>query len=142
VADDLRELRRRPQQERASLNCVDQFVSAILKALHAVPLDRPQQRGLFTMHVIVPAGWSHPPLSHPVAEHLAVLSGTIYIGKRKKFDAGAMKTLPAGSFMVIPPNTPRFAMAKEESDSPNPRHRAVGIDVHQPRRRSQQEIET
>jgi quercetin dioxygenase-like cupin family protein len=74
-----------------------------------------REAGPFTMRVIVPAGWSHPPLSHPVAEHLTVLSGTIYIGKGEKFDAGAMKALPAGSFMVMPPNTPHFATAKEES---------------------------
>jgi len=40
---------------------------------------------------------------------------TIYIGKGEQFDAGAMKALPAGSFMVMPPNTPHFAMAKEEA---------------------------
>ena len=71
--------------------------------------------GPFTMRAIVPAGWSHPPLSHPVAEHLTVLSGTIYIGKGEKFDKGEMKALPAGSLMVMPPNTPHFAMAKEEA---------------------------
>jgi quercetin dioxygenase-like cupin family protein len=71
--------------------------------------------GPFTMRVIVPAGWSHPPLSHPVTEHLTVLSGTIYIGKGEKFDKGEMKALPAGSLMVMPPNTPHFAMAKEEA---------------------------
>jgi len=71
--------------------------------------------GSFTMRVIVPAGWSHPPLSHPVAEHLTVLSGTFYIGKGEKFDASEMKALPAGSFMVMPPNTPHFAMVREEA---------------------------
>jgi len=74
-----------------------------------------REAGPFTMRVIVPAGWSHPPLFHPVAEHLTVLSGTIYIGKGEKFDAGGMKALPAGGFMVMPPNTPHFAMAKEEA---------------------------
>jgi quercetin dioxygenase-like cupin family protein len=44
-----------------------------------------------------------------------VLSGTIYIGKGEKFDAGAIRALPAGSFMVMPPNTPHFTMAKEEA---------------------------
>src|SRR5437899_6212409 len=36
-----------------------------------------REAGPFTMRVIVPAGWSHPPLFHPVAEHLTVLSRTI-----------------------------------------------------------------
>ena len=74
-----------------------------------------REAGPFTMRVIVRPGWSHPPLSHPVAEHLTVLSGTFYIGKGEKFDASEMKALPAGSFMVMPPNTPHFAMAKEET---------------------------
>jgi hypothetical protein len=44
-----------------------------------------------------------------------VLSGTAYVGIGEKFDPEKAKVLPAGSFGLVPAQTPHFAWMKEET---------------------------
>jgi quercetin dioxygenase-like cupin family protein len=81
----------------------------------AVMEGNPQSPGPFTMRVILPANWTSAPHVHRGVEHLTVLSGTFYVGHGERFDASHLKALPAGGFMVMPANTPMFAMVREET---------------------------
>jgi quercetin dioxygenase-like cupin family protein len=63
----------------------------------------------------MPAGYRIPPHWHPVAEHLTIISGRIAFGMGDKFDAAAMKTLPAGGYAVMPPEMRHYLEAKTEA---------------------------
>ena len=69
----------------------------------------------FTFRVKVPANYRIGPHWHPGIEHVSVLSGSFSIGMGEKFDAGKLKPLSAGSFVVMPPKTPHFVLVKEET---------------------------
>jgi len=68
----------------------------------------PRQVGPFTMRVSFPDGYRIAPHFHPAAERVTVLQGAYRWGVGDKFDAAGLKTLPAGSFAVMPPGTPHF----------------------------------
>jgi quercetin dioxygenase-like cupin family protein len=72
----------------------------------------PAQPGPFTMRVSLPDGYTIPPHFHPGPEHVTVLKGTFLVGMGEKFDAAALKPLPAGSFGALPPGMRHFARAK------------------------------
>lgn len=63
----------------------------------------------------MPAGFKFPPHSHPMWEEVTVLSGTFLVGLGDKFDAAKMITLPAGSYVAIPPQVNHYAMAKTDT---------------------------
>jgi hypothetical protein len=44
---------------------------------------------------------------------VTILEGTWYTGDGEKFDAAALKALPAGSFRTEPANVPHFVEARE-----------------------------
>ncbi len=50
---------------------------------------------------------------HPRDELATVIEGTWYVGEGTKFDAGKLKSYPAGSFVFIPAGVPHFVAAKE-----------------------------
>ena len=68
----------------------------------------PRKAGPFTMRVSFPDGYRIGPHFHPVAEQVTVLQGTYRWGVGDKFDAAALKSLPAGSFGVMPRGTHHF----------------------------------
>jgi quercetin dioxygenase-like cupin family protein len=49
-----------------------------------------------------------PPHSAPVDRTYLLLSGTVRVGIGKKWDEARMRTLPAGSFWVVPADTSTF----------------------------------
>ena len=55
-----------------------------------------------------------PPHSVPVDRTYLVLSGTIHVGFGKKWDDAGMKTLPPGSFWLVPANTSTFEWSEDE----------------------------
>jgi len=75
----------------------------------------PSKEGMFTMRLKVPAGYKIAPHFHGADEHVTVISGTIQVALGETFDASKLKTLPAGSFSVIPAKSHHFAFAKEET---------------------------
>ena len=70
--------------------------------------------GPFLMRVKFPAGYKLAPHTHPGIEHTTVLSGALKIGYGTT-DTGATETLPVGTVIVTPPNTPHFVSADVET---------------------------
>jgi quercetin dioxygenase-like cupin family protein len=64
------------------------------------------------MRVSFPDGYRIAPHFHPAAEQVTVLQGTYRWGIGEKFDAAALKSLPAGSFAVMPPGAHHFVQVK------------------------------
>jgi quercetin dioxygenase-like cupin family protein len=75
----------------------------------------PAEPGPFTMRLWVPADTKAAPHVHSGIEHATILSGTVHFGMGDKFDLEKLKPYPAGSFVVMPPQTPHFALFKEEA---------------------------
>ena len=68
--------------------------------------------GLFTIRLQFPAGFKVPPHTHPVAEHVTVISGTLNLGSGPKFDETATHEMTAGSFAAMPAGMQHFAHTK------------------------------
>lgn len=81
----------------------------------AVLEGNPMEAGPFTMRLKLPAGYRIAPHWHPATEHVTVVAGTLYIGQGEKADTTAMKDLPPGSFMLMPPRTPHYARTVGET---------------------------
>jgi len=54
-----------------------------------------------------------PPHSHPVDEHLTIVSGTLHFGFGDSFDSARLTALPAGSYGYAPTGTTMFGYAPE-----------------------------
>lgn len=74
-----------------------------------------KKAGPFTMRVKIPADYKVPPHFHPDTETVTVISGTFYASMGDTFDASKAKAMPAGSFLALPPQSPHFVYAKEET---------------------------
>ena len=81
----------------------------------AVLFGDPTKEGLFALRVKFPAGYAIPPHTHPVDEVVTVVSGSFQLGMGETADKGAATTLPAGSFIALPPEMAHFAYADEET---------------------------
>lgn len=75
----------------------------------------PSKDQLFVMRLKVPSGYKIPPHTHPKPEVVAVMSGTMKLGMGETADESKAQTLPAGSFFTLPPNTPHYVFAVEET---------------------------
>lgn len=80
----------------------------------------PSQPGLFVVRLKMPAGYKIAPHWHPADEHVTVIKGTFSLGMGDKFDKTSMKTLPDGSYALLPADMRHYAMAKT----------AVVVQVH------------
>ncbi len=78
----------------------------------AVVSGNPAAAGPFVIRLKVPAGYIIAPHWHPTDEHVTVISGTFAVGMGEKFDAKAMKEMPAGSYGMLPAEMRHYAMAK------------------------------
>jgi len=73
----------------------------------------PTKPGPYTIRLKFPAGYKLAPHAHPDYREVTILSGTWYTGYGEKFDEGALKALPAGSFYTEPANLPHFVAVRE-----------------------------
>jgi hypothetical protein len=73
----------------------------------------PSKPGPYTIRLKFPAGYKLAPHTHPDYREVTILSGTFYTGHGEKFDAAAIKALPAGSFYTEPANLPHFVEVRE-----------------------------
>ncbi len=76
------------------------------------PLDR---AGPITARIKFPANYRLPAHTHPVIEHVTVLSGTFNMGTGDKLDMGKTKPLTPGAFAIMQPGTQHFAWTAEET---------------------------
>ena len=81
----------------------------------AVLSGDPTKKGVFTVRLRMPAGYKIPPHTHPTAELVTVISGSIHRGNGDKFDEAAGQKMSVGSFAAIPAGTKHFAWATEEA---------------------------
>jgi len=73
----------------------------------------PAKPGPYTLRLKFPAGYKLEAHTHPDYREVTVLSGTWHTGYGEKFDAAALKALPAGSFYTEPANVPHFVEVRE-----------------------------
>jgi len=73
----------------------------------------PSKPGPYTIRLKFPAGYKLAPHTHPDYREVTILSGTWYTGYGEKFDEGALKALPAGSFYTEPANLAHFVAVRE-----------------------------
>lgn len=76
------------------------------------PLDK---AGPITARIKFPANYRLPAHTHPVIEHVTVLSGTFNMGTGDKLDMGKTKPLTPGAFAIMQPGTQHFAWTTEET---------------------------
>jgi quercetin dioxygenase-like cupin family protein len=84
-------------------------------AMVAVLEGDPGKEGPFLLRLKLPDGYRVPPHTHPKAERVTVLSGTLYIGMGDKFDEKAGKAMAAGSYGHWPAGMKHFGWAKGET---------------------------
>jgi len=88
--------------------------SLALPGLEQVSLiGDPSKPGPYTIRLKFPAGYRLAPHAHPDPREVTILSGTWYTGYGEKFDAAALKALPAGSFYTEPANLPHFVEVRD-----------------------------
>lgn len=93
-----------------------QDASALPAGAQMAVLDGdPTKSGVFTARLKMPAGYKIPPHTHPFAERVTVISGSVYLGMGEKFDDRAGRELKPGDFTVIPAGAPHFAWSKGEA---------------------------
>jgi quercetin dioxygenase-like cupin family protein len=73
----------------------------------------PSTPGPYTVRLKFPAGYRLAPHTHPDYREVTILSGTWNTGYGEKFNAAALKSLPAGSFYTEPANIPHFVEVRE-----------------------------
>jgi quercetin dioxygenase-like cupin family protein len=98
----------------ADLKWVDGPPALPAGAKIAVLTGDPGKAGRFTVRLKFPTGYKVPPHTHPTAEHVTVISGTLALGSGPKFDEAAAHEMTAGGFAVMPSGMEHFAWCKSE----------------------------
>lgn len=75
----------------------------------------PSKAGLFIIRLKFPDGYAIPAHSHPTAEHVVVVSGTLMAGFGDKMDEAEMHAITAGGYAKMPAGTNHFVKAKGET---------------------------
>jgi quercetin dioxygenase-like cupin family protein len=99
----------------ADLKWVDGPPGLPAGAKMAVLSGDPGKKGMFTVRLQAPAGYKIQPHTHPAAEHITVISGTLNVGMGEKFDQSAGKELAAGSYAVMPARMAHYAWSTTEA---------------------------
>jgi quercetin dioxygenase-like cupin family protein len=81
----------------------------------AVLEGNPAKEGPFVFRLKLPDGYRVPPHTHPKTERVTVISGTFHIGMGKKFDQGATKPMPAGTYGYWEAGMAHFVWTKGET---------------------------
>lgn len=84
-------------------------------AEYAIIEGDPKGPGPFTMRLKLPADYQIPARSHPVDEHITIISGSLHMGFGDHLNLANGKKLPAGSFVLIPAESNYFTWTSEET---------------------------
>lgn len=76
-------------------------------------LGAEQKPGPYILRVKLAAGGKIAPHTHPDERNSTVLSGTLYVGFGKTFDAAKLVAIPPGAVYAVPANVPHFVWAKD-----------------------------
>jgi hypothetical protein len=77
----------------------------------AVREGSPKATGLFTIRMRTQEPWVMPPHSHPRAERVTVLSGTIHVGFGTSLDKSSGETFLEGDYYVNAPGAVHYVWA-------------------------------
>lgn len=80
----------------------------------AVIQGDPKSSGPFVMRLKLPPNTTIGVHTHPAAENVTVLSGTLYFAAGDKLDAKAARAFGPGSFFSIGEGKPMFAFSKDK----------------------------
>jgi quercetin dioxygenase-like cupin family protein len=69
----------------------------------------------FTARFSLPKGYKIPAHTHPVLEHVTVLSGTFHLGMGDTLDPSKTRPLAAGAIAILAPGTRHFAWTSEDT---------------------------
>jgi quercetin dioxygenase-like cupin family protein len=75
----------------------------------------PSKEGQFALRLKLPSGYHVPPHNHPVQENVTVISGTFKLGMGESADQGKVDSMPAGSFISLPPGMAHYVYFDEET---------------------------
>ena|SRR5438552_2530141 len=75
----------------------------------------PNKAGSFTIRMKAPAGYKIAPHTHPTAERVTVISGSVKIGMGDKLDEASAREMGPGSFVMLPAGMKHFATSSAES---------------------------
>lgn len=75
----------------------------------------PTKEGPFTLRLKLPEGYAIQPHTHPVIEHVTVISGAFGIGLGETFDESVVTWSEEGGFYVMSPGTAHFAVTRDET---------------------------
>jgi quercetin dioxygenase-like cupin family protein len=75
----------------------------------------PNKAGSFTVRLKAPAGYRIPPHTHPTAERVTVISGSLKLGMGERLDDASAHELMPGSFVNLPAGMKHFALSTAES---------------------------
>jgi pimeloyl-ACP methyl ester carboxylesterase len=89
--------------------------SAVAGIQTVVLKGNPEQPGLYTIILRVPAHTKIAAHDHPDDRVASVLSGTWFFGYGEKSDAANLKALPPGSVYTEPPHRAHFAETRDEA---------------------------
>lgn len=70
---------------------------------------------LYVFRVKLPDGYSVPPHTHPMDEHVTVLEGVMTLGFGERRDEARMRELPPGSYVTLPREVPHYNRMKGET---------------------------
>jgi quercetin dioxygenase-like cupin family protein len=74
--------------------------------------DPTREGALYVIRLRSTPGTRLPVHWHPNDEHITVLSGTWCVGMGDRFDEGACRDMPAGSYVFVPNGSRHFAVAR------------------------------
>ena len=77
--------------------------------------DRTKPGELYAFRAKLPDGYSVPPHTHPMDEHVTVLQGTMLIGFGETSDETRMRELPAGAYITLPSAVPHYNRMRGET---------------------------
>jgi len=77
--------------------------------------DMSQPGELYVFRVKLPDGYSVPPHTHPMDEHVTVLQGMMALGFGERRDETRMRELPPGSYVRLPKGVPHFNRMRGET---------------------------
>jgi quercetin dioxygenase-like cupin family protein len=77
--------------------------------------DRTKPGELYVFRAKLPDGYSVPPHTHPMDEHVTVLQGMMTLGFGERRDETQMRELPPGSYVTLPAGVPHYNRMRGET---------------------------
>ncbi len=81
---------------------------------HAIILGDPNKEGLCIMRVYYPPHFRGPPHFHPMAEHITVLQGNLYVGLGDVVDESKVEKFTEEAFISMPARKSHFSLTKDD----------------------------